>query len=508
MEGYGQSNYITGLDSGTIDASGVTNGLIVERTHLTRVTNTNIINAKTIGIKIAKSNNISSDTWVENIYIHGTGDTAKTTGQALWVDGYDNNILMMRSAGFHTGIYISGGGNFFKNCHPLYGVGAENLDYYESSVAFHIKAGDNQFEQCYNDNFSIGFLQDGNYDWNGVQLFNYWYENYNYKHTWLKVANADFFRGRIYGLLGSLPSKGQNRILIRDEGKLHQYNLGSKPDTAGLIQGLVYNDTAKIYNYWTDEAYKNNILNIQHYDLYNWEYQIQENTWYPFLFATTDTYVQLEVDLTIGQGAKLHLNLGCNENGYTINSVEGTSDDGTVNEVDFGVSKFTWAEETTRKLAVLWFKIKGASTTGGVGVQINGGSVLGSKLCIPPRNLNEHYQVNNKIAESEDNPITTILTVMNIEKHGYRGFSGGNNNYKTNHTIPLKSANETVILDIHYENYNFTYLIKVFNSQMWKVDLLQDTSSTGHEPTITYDNTLQQLDISMSNTGIIKYFIL
>ncbi len=61
MEGYSASNFITGLDGGTIDANLVTNGIVSERTHLARLTNTNVINAKEVGIKVAQSNNASSD---------------------------------------------------------------------------------------------------------------------------------------------------------------------------------------------------------------------------------------------------------------------------------------------------------------------------------------------------------------------------------------------------------------------------------------------------------------
>lgn len=518
MEGYGSSNYITGLDGGTIDGSSVAAGICSERTHMARITNTNVIYAKNVGIKIARSNNTSSDTWMENVYIHGC-DITNTNAIGLWIDGYDNNILMVRTSSFPIGIKLTGGGNFLKNCHPLYGVGSAGLDYYENSVAFWNTSGDNHFEQCYNDNFSTGFLQDGNIRWSCKQIFNYWYENFNYKHYWIRVTNSDYFRGRIDGLLGSFPSSGNNRILIAEDKRLGVYNIGLKPDTHGCLDNLTLNNQNQLLNYWTDEAITNNMLGIQDYTMLNIGENIAPNTWYPFLFVCHDGSVPLTVELSIGNFFKANLDLKTSGERLDRNEVlncDIITNRYEINSLEIGVQFFTFSEENvSRPLAVWYYKVRDCGTSyptggmGGYGISIKGGNIKYSKIAIPPRQLSDFSKLTSIIAPTQENPIQSTIVIDNTSTSIYRGKARGNHIWKTVNTIDFsKYTFSSCFCTIHYGNYDFLYLIKAWGNNFWTKELLNDSNSIGHEPTFSYNTTSKIVTITCPQTSIMDYFII
>ena len=519
MEGYSASNYITGLDGGTIDGNTVAGGICSERTHLARITNTNVVKAKDVGIKIARANNSSSDAWLENIYVHGC-DKTNINAIGLWVDGYDNNILMVRTSNFPIGVKLTGGGNFLKNCHPLYGVGAAGLSYYEDSVAFWIAAQDNMFEQCYNDNFSTGWLQDGEYNWSSKQMFNYWYEGFDYRHSWIRIKNAHYFRGRVDGLMGDFNSTvGKNRILISDYGAsgAETYNLGPKPDTKGLLSNLNINDPKKLRNVWTEEAFGNNVLNINHYTMLNANEHIDLDTWYPFLFVRQGSSVPLTVDLSIGTRFQMELQMIIDSDELSKNAIvraDIKNNGYNFNKLTFGKQSIIFDEEFSNPLVVWYFKISepfpnefpASGGMGGYGVSITGGNILYSKLIIPWRHLPDYPVIVEKIAETPEHPIEDAYVMDNTMVLFNKGTSRGNHLWKKVNTIKFDSGNSFYIVQIHFSQYNFIYWLKNYNNKFWKKEILEDPTSVGHEPTIEYDSTTKVVTITTSETATIDYF--
>ena len=148
------SNY--GVEGGCFDGRGRANGISIDSGRETFIRNLSIKNTR-LGIYIKRgANNGSSDADVRDVNIVGT-NSADSVG--VLVVGYDNTIANMRIASVHTGVEFRSGGNCISNVHPLYIFGGDcrEDEVYKTSCAFRDICGNNWYENCYSDQFAIGF---------------------------------------------------------------------------------------------------------------------------------------------------------------------------------------------------------------------------------------------------------------------------------------------------------------------------------------------------------------
>ena len=101
------------------------------------------------------------------------------------LESNSNTLTNMRIAGNQIAIMLSGDDNFLRNLHPLYVYGTNSAweTYYNSTVAFYDSGTRNFYDNCYNDQFAIGFYMGTNtasvYDC----CFNFWYRGTNEGET-------------------------------------------------------------------------------------------------------------------------------------------------------------------------------------------------------------------------------------------------------------------------------------------------------------------------------------
>ena len=161
------SNY--SLTGGIIDGSGVAKGVSIDGGRETAIRNVSIKNVK-VGIHIKYgANSGSSDADITGTHIVGTRDVDSI---GVIIEGYDNTLTDMRIAGFFIGVDLRVGGNFLRYIHPLY-----TSDYtdYENSCAFRDHSGNNWYNQCYSDQFGIGFRNTKTMNSIYDSCYCYWY---------------------------------------------------------------------------------------------------------------------------------------------------------------------------------------------------------------------------------------------------------------------------------------------------------------------------------------------
>jgi hypothetical protein len=114
-----------------------------------------------VGIYIKRgANSGSSDADVRDVNIVGTNSKDSI---GVLVEGFDNTIANMRIASVHTGVDFRSAGNCISNVHPLYIYGGDcrDVEVYKTSCAFRDIFGNNWYENCYSDQFAIGFWSNG-----------------------------------------------------------------------------------------------------------------------------------------------------------------------------------------------------------------------------------------------------------------------------------------------------------------------------------------------------------
>ncbi len=156
-----------------------------------------------------------------------------------------------------------------------------------------------------------------------------------------------------------MPSQGVNRILIQENDYLHPYGLGPKQDTWGSISDINFNSTKTLLNFYTDEAFTNNILNIQNYVLFNTEYVLQKNVWYPFLFYTGNQTAELDIKLNIGYHISVNLTISSNNSTNTeIQKIDVQGLGVPMDGLEIGTQTFTFNDDgLARKMKVFYFKM-------------------------------------------------------------------------------------------------------------------------------------------------------
>ena len=145
-----------GVEGGIFDGSGKANGISIDSGRETYIRGLSIKNTQ-IGIEIKKgANSGSSDADIRDVNI--VGNNSKDSIGVL-VIGFDNTIANMRIASVHTGVWFKSAGNCIRNVHPLYIFGGDHAldENYVTSAAFRDECWNNWYENCYSDQFAIGF---------------------------------------------------------------------------------------------------------------------------------------------------------------------------------------------------------------------------------------------------------------------------------------------------------------------------------------------------------------
>ena len=173
------SNY--SLTGGVINGAGLAKGVSIDGGRETAIRNVSIKNVK-VGIHIKYgANSGSSDADIIGTHITGTRDVDSI---GVIIEGYDNTLTDMRIEGVFIGVDLRVGGNFMRYIHPLY-----TSDYtdYENSCAFRDQSGNNWYNQCYSDQFGIGFRNTKTMNSIYDSCYCYWYSPRGGVHRAIKA---------------------------------------------------------------------------------------------------------------------------------------------------------------------------------------------------------------------------------------------------------------------------------------------------------------------------------
>lgn len=236
------SNYA--LTGGIIDGSGVAKGVSIDGGRETKVRDVSMKRVF-VGLHIKRgANSGSSDCDIVDVNIVGNG---ATNSIGVLLEGYDNTLGNMRIADVYTGVKLCSAGNSLRNIHPLFTC---RYDRYPESMGFDDRCGNNWFDYCYSDHFSIGFNIAkgcaGVYD----KCFCMWYApNPGQPHTAVRAEGRfnTIFRDFTIGFNGD---KAKNTVLLVGED-----------GGVGMFDNLRYraalvNESAKKYRtYFKGQAY-------------------------------------------------------------------------------------------------------------------------------------------------------------------------------------------------------------------------------------------------------------
>ena len=152
------TNYIAGsnyyLEGGTIDGSGIADGVSIDHGRETSVRDVTIINTN-VGLHVKKgANGGSSDADIENIRIFGNG---KVSSVGLKIQGWDNTYSNMRIANVQVGVYIDTAANLLRDIQCTYISTPRLQPNYTSSQGFFDSGDRNWYDNCTSTDFATGF---------------------------------------------------------------------------------------------------------------------------------------------------------------------------------------------------------------------------------------------------------------------------------------------------------------------------------------------------------------
>lgn len=233
------SNYA--IEGGIIDGSGIANGISINSGRETAIRNVSIKNTVT-GIHILYgANSGSSDADIYGVNIIGTGGTDST---GILLEGFDNTLTNIRIGNVFTGVHVKSSGNMLRNIHPLY-----YSDYtdYENSCGFLIEAGNNWFDYCYSDQFSIGFRTTDYSSSTFNNCFCYWYSANGGIQTAFRADK--YFNSDIVSLKIGFKSETYNSVLSVGEigGTGTIENLDVDRDTVDNLSYLAYLEDSSFF---------------------------------------------------------------------------------------------------------------------------------------------------------------------------------------------------------------------------------------------------------------------
>ncbi len=178
-----RSTYIIG---GCIYGNGLASGISIEGGKDTLLYNVSIKSITDFGIHVHYGNNELGATYANIDNVNITGDDSKGSVGVL-VEGTHNTFANMRIYRIQYGTYCTetGSNNIFRNLHPLASQG-----HGDESVSFYDKSDGNNYDICYSDQFSTGFVMHENTRsvYNGS--FCYWYSQANGYHVAFRAVGA------------------------------------------------------------------------------------------------------------------------------------------------------------------------------------------------------------------------------------------------------------------------------------------------------------------------------
>jgi len=153
-----QGSYYT-LQGGTIDCSGVADGVSIDWGRESLIRNILILNSD-IGVRVKKGmNSGSSDIDFEDLTIIGNG---KSGSVGLDIIGYDNTFSNMHIYDCQTGVRCSSGGNSFRNI-QVYFTHCEKTSklIYANTVGIDEIEQGNFYYHCYVENYATAYSLNG-----------------------------------------------------------------------------------------------------------------------------------------------------------------------------------------------------------------------------------------------------------------------------------------------------------------------------------------------------------
>lgn len=511
-DGYGNSKHQTGISGGVLDCNSVTGGIKSERTHLATFKDINIINCKTTGIQINKSNNDSSDAYLSNINIVGIdGNDLDTLG--VNIIGYDNNIEMVRTTGCHIGFNLDGAGNYLYNCHPLYASKLAETNY-NTSIGFNIVRSDNNLTDCYADNFSVGVKCTGS-SWRANNLFCYWYDTgVSNEHTAILTTSANFL-GQIDGLTIGFPSQGINKgLVVADEEHPsvyypYSYHTLNGDADSGSIKNLYLPNSQwnKMTNKYVDPLLCSDLRCHNNFCIRGLDDDVIANKYYPIMIipnlgsAGTLSSQHYEATFSIGQEFSVDLGFRIYNDNLSMDRV-----DTTYNPKGYGFS-FGLAKPTGMNNAyILYIKMDTNITSGNrmFSTTINN-RMSGLRMTLIPRNaIYSNAELNG--IDSLDNSLGTTHTFANQNYNA--GVFNNETKWQAVHTIYLKETLPTgdtnkrpVFMFCRWGSSTAIYAY--YNGFTTVID---ETHKSGSDSvTFSYDDSTGALTVTYDKTGIINY---
>ena len=162
-----------GIEGGVIDCLGIAKAVSIDSGRETFIRCLSIKNA-VVGIYVKRgANSGSSDSDIRDVNIVGNGSKDSI---GVLVEGLDNTFSYMRIAGVHKGFVLRSPGNYIRNVHVLYSFRGEceSEEVYSTACAFYDLCENNWYDNCYSDQFAIGFYSNSRrriYN----NCFSYWY---------------------------------------------------------------------------------------------------------------------------------------------------------------------------------------------------------------------------------------------------------------------------------------------------------------------------------------------
>lgn len=227
-----EAGYFYYFDGGTIDCSGVAEGIAVECGRNIQVRNINIINTK-LGFNIKNgTNGGSSDADIFNLNIVGNG---KSGSVGMKCAGFDNIFANIKISNCQTGMYFNGGG---VNCRD-FDISLDNPEIMEGSVAVECQSTDNWFENFNITDYQQAFRMQPN--WNGRPVID------NLTVDWTRSGER---RHEVFSFPnGGFNAEARNIIVKFNQNNKATYNriLTEKThDGEGSITNLVIEDPSLV----------------------------------------------------------------------------------------------------------------------------------------------------------------------------------------------------------------------------------------------------------------------
>lgn len=227
-----EAGYFYYFDGGTVDCSGVAEGIAIECGRNLQVRNTSIINTQ-LGFNIKNgTNGGSSDADIFNLTIKGNG---KPGSVGMHCAGYDNIFTSIKISNCQTGIYLTGGGLFCRD----FDISLDNPAIMDGSVAVRCNSTDNWYVNFNITDYQQAFRMTPN--WNARPVFDNitvnWTRSGEARHEVFSYPNGSF-NGEVRNMVVKFNNSNKatyNRILVE---KTH--------DGDGVMSNLIIEDPSLV----------------------------------------------------------------------------------------------------------------------------------------------------------------------------------------------------------------------------------------------------------------------